>query len=347
MTRRSLTRNLSALLTISLLFQGLRNDACADEPQEPDRADQPQVTPMTDPLPFNLKLKTLGGRQVWGDVLFFHGYRIQHNILTGHYRLIDADDVRHAWGTREQCQSRLEQIREQQQLPPMSGKAVILIHGVVRSSKSFAPMRTKLEQAGYRVVGFDYPSTRVSITKSAAYLEQVIQSLHGVEEIHLVVHSMGGLVVRAYLERPHAPDPKIQGMVMLGVPNQGAKMANILQKNLLYKAIYGPAGQELVDDPDGLIAQLPIPNFAFAVISGARGTNEGYNPIIPGDDDGTVSVESTRLPGAADSMTVNALHSFLMGNKQVIEATVRFLKTGALRASGEKVPIPSQTDQTP
>ena len=76
------------------------------------------------------------------------------------------------------------------------------------------------------------------------------------------------------------------------------------------------------------------------MISGARGTPGGFNPLVPGDDDGTVALESTRLPGARDFLTVRAMHSFMMREQDVIDATVRFLKTGALRETGETEPVP-------
>jgi pimeloyl-ACP methyl ester carboxylesterase len=293
---------------------------------------------------WNVPMKTLGGRQFWGDVRFFHDWRIQHNILDGHYRLLDGDDVRHAWGTREECERRLEEIRRDRKLPPMSGRAVILVHGLIRSSKSFDPMKAELEKAGYRVFGFDYPSTRVEIPAAAEYLKQCVASLDGMTEINFVVHSMGGLVVRASLRDD--PDPRIGRIVMLAVPNLGARMANLLQRHTLYRLVYGPAGQQLIEDEDGFISQLPIPACEFALIAGARGTPAGYNPLIPGDDDGTISLACTRLPGAKDFMTVGALHSFLMSDPTVIAATVRFLRTGALRESGKTEPIPPMSDVT-
>lgn len=274
-------------------------------------------------------MKTLGGRQLWGDVLYFHDWRIQQCHLDQHYRLLDGNDVRHAFGTFQECRARLDRIREEQQIPPMSGRAVILVHGIVRSSKSFGRMTSVLRDAGYQVFGFDYPSTRIEIPASAEYLHRAIESLEGISEINFVVHSMGGLVVRAYLKDHN--DPRINRMVMLGVPNQGARMATLLQKNLLYRTLYGPAGQQLVDNPNGLIASLPVPQFEFAIVAGARGNAQGFNPLVPGDDDGTVSLESTHLPGASDTMTVKAMHSFLMNNADVIAATERFLTRGRLR----------------
>jgi hypothetical protein len=78
----------------------------------------------------------------------------------------------------------------------------------------------------------------------------------------------------------------------------------------------------------------------FAVIAGAKGTPDGYNPLIPGDDDGIVTLKSAFLPGAVDSLTVRGLHSFQPWNPEIIEATRRYLRTGALRVTGVREPIP-------
>jgi pimeloyl-ACP methyl ester carboxylesterase len=289
---------------------------------------------------YNLPSPTLGGRQFWGDVLCFRGYRIQQHVLSRHYRLLDPGDVRLAWGSLEDCRQALEAIKSARKLAPLSGKAVILIHGIIRSSKSMSALAARLKGDGYETILFDYPSTRTSIADSAAYLAQVLASLEGIDRIDLVVHSMGGLLVRAYLQAAGAQrDPRLRRMVMLGVPNQGARMANLLQSNLLFQWTLGAAGQQLIEDPAGFIASLPVPDFEFAIIAGARGRSEGWNPFVSGDDDGTVSVASARLSGAADFMTVPALHTFMISNPAVIEAAARFLETGALRASGVREPL--------
>jgi len=309
--------------------------------QRPAAAESPapaESRPTEDEPDGNLMMKTLGGRQFWGDVYFFHDWRIQKSVLTGRYRLLDGADHRHAAGTLEECRQKLDEIRKSRQLPPMTGRGVIAIHGIVRSSKSFSKMRGRLRDAGYQVFGFDYPSTRVEIADSAEYLHSVIESLDGIEEINFVVHSMGGLVVRSYLANHR--DPRIRRMVMVGVPNMGADMADRLRENPLYRAIFGPAGQQLVTDAAGFISRLPTPDFEFAIIAGSRGSMDGYNPLIPGDDDGTVGVSSTRLPGATDFVTVTGLHSFLMSNDAVIDHTLRFLKEGKLRETGAPHPIP-------
>ena len=284
-----------------------------------------------------MQSKTFGGRQFWGDVHHFRGWRIQQNVFTKHYRLIDPDDVRQAWGTFEECQAALKKTADEQKLAAMTGPAVILIHGLLRSSKCMVEMESKLRDAGYSTVEFDYPSTQISIPEAASYLDRLVRSLDGVDEINFVVHSMGGLVVRAY--SMEYEDPRIKRMVMLGTPNRGAELADITQQFWILRTAGGPGARQLGTRADGLISKLPIPKFEFAVIAGSRGTPSGWNPLIPGDDDGTVTVASTKLSGAADFATVRALHSRLLWNEEVLAQTVNFLKDGRLRADGEPQPI--------
>lgn len=290
---------------------------------------------------------TMGGRQFWGDVQFFQGWKIQQNVITKHYRLLNSRDQRQESGTLEECQKRLEELKESEQLKPMQGKAVILIHGIIRSSKSFEKMKKACQKTGRQVVPFDYPSTRCTIPENAQYLEQVINSLEGIQEIDLIVHSMGGLVVRSWLAQQKKVDPRVKRMVMLGVPNRGANMADRFRSNLLFKVIFGPAGQQLVTEANSdFIANLPMPPFSFGVLAGGRNTLKGYNPLINGDNDGTVGVSSTRLPGATDFILLPVIHSFMMSDTATIEHTLRFLETGKFRESDEVQPIPPVESET-
>lgn len=282
-------------------------------------------------------VKTFGGRQFWGDLRFLHGWRIQKNVLDGHHRLLDEQDQRIASGTFDACEAKLEEVRLREKFPAVSGKAVILIHGIGRSSKSFSGMARTLAKTGYTVVGFDYPSTRVPIPESAEYLHSVVQSLEGIQSIDVVAHSMGGLLLRAYLMKHQ--EPRFHRAVMLGVPNKGAQMADFLKDNPLFKVIMGPAGQQLTTGRDGLIDKLPTPKFEFGVLAGGRSAARGYNPLLPGDNDSTVTVSSTRLPGAGDFILLPVIHSFLMTDQKAIAATQSFLKSGRFAADVPPTPI--------
>lgn len=332
-----------AILVGILLSQSNSTNSRTESSNPPPPASE--THPM-EPSPATIGIPTLGGRLFWGDVLHFRGWRIQENVFTRHFRLLDPADRRYASGTREACFGMLSAIKKARSLPPLEGRAVILIHGMGRSNKTWPRLNARFAEQGVTTIGFDYPSTQCAISDSADYLHQVLENLEGIDQIDFVCHSMGGLVVRAYLEKYN--DPRIRRMVMLGVPNRGAEMADLAARWPLYQWICGPGGCQLGTNPGGRIASLPTPPFEFAVIAAGRGTATGYNPLIPGDDDGTITVTSTRLPGATDFLQVNGvMHSFLMFDQRVVDATVHFLDTGRLRAEGETQPIIESAGEAP
>lgn len=302
----------------------------ADEPQKTDNA----VTDATNDADVPAYgMPTLGGRQFWGDVQFTCGFKIQRNVFSGHYRLLDSSDRRFASGTLPECQDMLARLCKARQLKPESGHVVIGVHGIGRSSKSLKPILTALPADQFTCLGFEYPSTRVSIAQAAEYLQSVVESLTDATQISFVVHSMGGLVVRRYLQEFR--DPRLFRMVMLGTPNNGAELADMLRSNMLFRTVYGPAGQELGTGADGSNSKLPIPDFEFAIIAGGLSDGAGFNRLLPGDNDGTVTVESAKLAGAADFLVVPVLHSFLMSDPAVINAATSFLASGRFQSEAD------------
>ncbi len=297
-----------------------------------DETDAPSDTPQTetpdtvnDEIP-QPGMRTLGGMQFWGDVCFFRGYKIQRNVFTGHYRLLDAADRRFVSGSITECQDTLKKLKQAHALKPDTGHAVICLHGIGRSAKSLRAIIKSLPREHFTTIGFEYPSTRVPLAQSAEYLQSVIESLTDVEKVSFVAHSMGGLVVRRYL-KDHR-DPRLHRMVMMGTPNSGAELADMLKGTFLFRTIYGPAGQELATDPAGTIGTLPVPDFEFGIVAGGKGDDLGYNTLLPGDNDGTVTVASAYLAGAADFLRVRNVHSFLMSDETVITAVRHFLDHG-------------------
>jgi pimeloyl-ACP methyl ester carboxylesterase len=298
-------------------------------PSQP-AASSGQVEPV--PMP------TLGGKQLWADELSFRGWRIQRNAMADHYRLLDPANCRRTSGTFNECRAKLDEIKRQENLPPMRGRAVVVLHGLMRSRGSMAKLCKYLEKEGsFTVINVSYPSTRRSIAEHAHSLARLIENLDGIEEINFVGHSMGNIVIRRYLGDTLDPatgrprDRRLKRMVMLGPPNQGSEIASALAGNALFAAIDGTAGQELGARWNAIKDKLATPPFEFGVIAGGRGDATGYNPLLPGDDDGTVSVASTRLAGEKDFVVVPLLHSFIMKDPQVMEYTLRFLQEGRFR----------------
>ena len=288
--------------------------------------------------PPNLPLPTLGGRQFWGDVRHRAGWRIQTNVLTGHSRLLDPHDVRRSWGTRGDCEAALAEAIDRGDLPRPAGDTVVLVHGMGRSSKCFAALADELRAGGFAVVPFDYPSLRQSLRTSAADLGRVTDSLIAAQDpadpvrLHFVGHSAGGLVIRAWGERA-GPGVNVGRTALLGVPNAGAAMADRIRGlpglATAFAGVYGPAGAELSAVAAESLAALPPPRGAFLTVVGCRGTAAGYNPLIPGDDDGTVAVAEARMPQETAFLPVTGVgHSFLMNDARVRAGVVGFLTAG-------------------
>ena len=311
-------------------------DSSADATSDVPAPDAPAAAPA--PAPAAVPLPTLGGSQFWGDVMLRRGWRIQRHAWTGTHRLLGPRQLQHAVGTREHCRAVLDRCAE-----PMTGEVTLLIHGILRGSGSMGRVGKRLDAAGLQPLRWDYPSTQGTIDEAAALLAETIDSLDpGVGRINIVVHSMGGLVVRAYgrcrRDADQPCDPRLHRLVMIATPNQGAELASSLKEFAPFRLLFGPAGRQLAHDEDWL-RTLPAPPMEFAVIAGERGNPSGYNPFLPGDDDGTITVASTRLSGAADSQTFVGMHSFLMYQPSVTAAVERFLLTGALRETGEREPV--------
>jgi pimeloyl-ACP methyl ester carboxylesterase len=305
--------------------------------------------------PAPLPMPTLGGKQFWGDELHFHQWRIQRNVYTDHCRLLDGQNRRHASGTYEECLAVLDHIKRDRHLPPMRGKAVVLMHGLGRSRASMDSMARFLHDAGgYEVFNIEYPSTRSDIADHARRLRRVINNLHGLEEINFVGHSMGNIVIRHYLgdlaqHNAAAADRRARRrfgrFVMLAPPNQGALLATTFADNLLFKEITGDAGQQLGRDWDDLENRLATPDFPFGIVSGGKGNNKGYNPILVGDNDGVISVETAKLAGAADFVRLPLLHSFIMDNAKVQQYTLSFLQHGYFVSAEQRHPLAKQQKQ--
>jgi pimeloyl-ACP methyl ester carboxylesterase len=223
----------------------------------------------------------------------------------------------------------------------MATEHVILLHGLSRTSASMKAMQQALTTAGYAVSNIDYPSRTDSVENLAeSALGPVLAACRrqGAAKIHFVTHSLGGILVRSYFSRQAAAGD-IGNVVMLGPPNQGSEVVDRIGDWPVFSAINGPAGRELGTAPTSTPNQLGPTRLHVGVIAGTRSINWINSLMIPGPDDGKVSVERTKLAGMSDHLVVAASHPFLMTNRVVIRQTLVFLRSGrfehAPRASAQ------------
>src|SRR5207237_6935800 len=136
------------------------------------------------------------------------------------------------------------------------------------SRLSFWVLERDLTRAGYRVVNESYPSQDRTVDELALRIRERIEALDAepsVSKIHLVTHSLGGILARTVLaaRRPS----KIGRVVMLAPPNRGSRLARLASRALGRYLLPLPA---LSDAEDSFVNRLgPTPGVEVGIIAGA------------------------------------------------------------------------------
>jgi len=207
----------------------------------------------------------------------------------------------------------------------LAGEIVVLLHGIANVPLSMKYLERGLSKEGYHVYNLGYPSTENSIEKTSLKVMDRVQEVAEGSTVNFVAHSMGNLIVRAMLNKGEL---NVGRIIMIAPPNQGSYAAERLKDLNIYRWFFGPAGKELSADNKAFFNKLPIPDCEFGIIAGGKGDGKGYNPLLEGDDDGTVRVEETRLQGAADFTLVKNIHTLLLFDRETLKQTISFLKSG-------------------
>ncbi len=212
--------------------------------------------------------------------------------------------------------------------------AVILLHGLARTRRIFWRMAPALRAAGFETVDYRYPSRSQSLDASVAGFRRFLDRLPpGLQPVHCVGFSLGGLIARGALAIPPA-HLRLGRLVMIGSPSGGSSVLSVTPFARAARAIVGPAIEDLKEG-SGALARLGTPKAEIGVIAGTG----RFHPLNPAafvnyarghaePHDGTVEVRNTKFEGIADFVVLPANHTVMCQNPAVIAETIAFLKSG-------------------
>ena len=212
--------------------------------------------------------------------------------------------------------------------------SVVLLHGIARSARSFRKMQSALEAEGFATLNLEYRSRAKSLEALVADIHPAITAFASRVggPVNFVAHSMGGLLTRAYLAK-HPPG-RLGRVLLLGPPNNGSEIADRFGHLALYRAFFGPAGQQLTTTPDAATrALLSTPTYELGIIAGSRSVYPIASRFLPSPNDGRVSVASTRLDGMADHIVISTAHPLRVRDVRAIAQTIAFLQNGRFNAT--------------
>jgi pimeloyl-ACP methyl ester carboxylesterase len=205
---------------------------------------------------------------------------------------------------------------------------VVLVHGLLRTHRSMRTAARAARRRGYAVINWHYASSRHGISDHAAALDRELGPTLAAAPgpVHFLTHSMGGIVVRAYLAS--SSPPHVGRVVMLGPPNEGNEIAQHLRHNHVFRWLMGQSGQELGIGVESVPRRLPAVDFELGVVAGARRRPALFGAWIGTPNDGMVSVAATRVAGMRDHVVIRGGHALLPANPRALRQAFAFFETG-------------------
>jgi len=209
-----------------------------------------------------------------------------------------------------------------------NGGGVLLLHGHGRFGASMGRLARAARREGYATLAPSYPHRR-SLADIVDWLAPRVAAFE--EELsgplHVVTHSLGGLVARALVQarRP----PRLGRVVMLAPPNAGCELADLLFRLRLARLMLGGTGAVLRTERAAAdLATLGTIGYPVGVIVGDRSLLPVPRGLLPCPHDGKVSVAATHVEGLSDHLTLPVTHTLMVYDAGVIRATMRYLAGG-------------------
>jgi pimeloyl-ACP methyl ester carboxylesterase len=202
---------------------------------------------------------------------------------------------------------------------------VVLVHGLWMRGPALLPLGWKLQTRGFSTRTFSYPSMARDLRENAKRLADFVAS-QDASTVHLVGHSLGGLLVLAMLAS--ASDARISRVVLLGSPVRDCHCARYLARVPALSSVIGRSLPQWQHASADCLARLPS-HIEIGVLAGTAGI--GLGRVIPGlsrPNDGVVAVHETRLDQATDTIALPLSHSAMLLSGRCADQVAAFLRNG-------------------
>ncbi len=212
-------------------------------------------------------------------------------------------------------------------------ETVVLVHGIWMTGYEMSLLGRRLKAQGFQVRYFRYRSLARAPCENAELLCRYLQSL-GQRVVHLVGHSLGGIVILHLFQ--HCSSLPEGRVVLLGSPVQGSGVARVMQEFRLLRPLLGNSTEM------GLLG--PVHPWSggreLGVIAGNSGMGVGRFIIrFTEPNDGTVTVAETRLENAVEHQVLNCGHMGMLVSVQVARLTGNFLRSGRFKGGASQVSV--------
>jgi len=204
-------------------------------------------------------------------------------------------------------------------------EAVVFVHGIWMKGWEMSVLRRRMAALGYDCYQFSYSSIFARSADNAARLNAFIKEKVEADVVHVVAHSLGGIVVSHLLDA--FPLQKPGRIVFIGSPLKGSVVARRLSSHVLTRGFLGLSGVR------GLLGNVPRlkSQREVGMIAGTRGIGVGSFVMLgqlAKPSDGTVVVTETDVTALRAHLQVPFSHFGMLFAKPVAQAVGSFLRQG-------------------
>lgn len=203
-------------------------------------------------------------------------------------------------------------------------KTVVLIHGLWLPGGCLSLLARRLRRAGFTVHIFSYASVRSDLGDNAGQLQRFLGTLSA-EQVHLVGHSLGGVLIRALYH--YYPQQRPGRIVTLGAPHGGSRVARHLSRHAFWRRVMGKGVIQLLS---GAPSHWTPPPREMGVICGTRSFGMGRFLVrdLPRPNDGLLTVKESAFPAAREHRVLPLSHTGMLFSRALVRQVVAFLESG-------------------